>query len=531
MKITKISLQNFRAFDEIFELDLDNGKNLLLHGENGSGKSSLYFALKRFFEERGDTIANHRNHFAPDTRTAHVRVYLQGTDAQGTPCDRDFQWDDLGGHPLIIPKDSSISSQISPSLRSLLVDGAHRTGFLDYRIMLRTNLLSAPLSRSNRGPEVHGTIYGVEAKGLEAQLFDLVSMAILAGVRVTTTGGRESTIGELIRKVWETRPRYRYRQDMERANTAANAFNQAFNAILPQLEAKLAEFLNYFDNHCLTIKFQSVSLTWHKQSLTLTGADLIPEITFRGKSVHDHHLFLNEARLSAIGTCLFLAGVHLSDNDYDNPVHPRFLVMDDTLIGLELQNRLPVLRILSSDVFKNYQIFLFTHDRVWFDLARGHLREKDGWLHRELLADDATGYLVPRLKSSKSDLECAKTHLANGDLKAAAVYARSAFEWKLRNVCETNAIEIKFKKDNNKIGADDLWQGIIARQNKRLELQISRPNTPDFLPIHLAKEIEAMRSTILNQLSHAESPGLVRADVENALKAVGMLLKHDFPKP
>lgn len=57
MKITKISVQSFRAFDEPFELDLDGGRNLLLHGENGSGKSSIYVALKRFFEERGDDIA------------------------------------------------------------------------------------------------------------------------------------------------------------------------------------------------------------------------------------------------------------------------------------------------------------------------------------------------------------------------------------------------------------------------------------------------------------------------------------------
>ena len=41
MRIAKVSLQNFRAFDEPFELDLDGGKNLLLHGENGSGTSGL----------------------------------------------------------------------------------------------------------------------------------------------------------------------------------------------------------------------------------------------------------------------------------------------------------------------------------------------------------------------------------------------------------------------------------------------------------------------------------------------------------
>lgn len=111
-------------------------------------------------------------------------------------------------------------------------------------------------------------------------------------------------------------------------------------------------------------------------------------------------------------------------------------MLDDALIGLELQNRLSVLRILASEAFKHYQIFMLTHDWVWFDLARGHLREKDGWLHCELLANEDTGHLVLKLKSSANDLERAKFHLANGDLKAAAVYARSAFEWKLRAVSE-----------------------------------------------------------------------------------------------
>jgi wobble nucleotide-excising tRNase len=121
--------------------------------------------------------------------------------------------------------------------------------------------------------------------------------------------------------------------------------------------------------------------------------------------ITDHHQFLNEARLSAVATCLFLAGVLLSDNDYSNPDYPRFLVLDDSLIGLDLQNRLPVLRLLTSKAFKNYQIFLLTHDRVWFDIARGHVREQDGWLHWELLADESTGKLVPRGKAAQSDLE------------------------------------------------------------------------------------------------------------------------------
>lgn len=529
MKITRIGLQSFRAFDEPFELDLDGGKNLLLHGENGSGKSSISLALKRFFEERGDDIAKHRNHFSPAARTSHVHVHIKGKDAGGTAVDQDFHWNITDGHPLPVPKDAA-TAPISKELRSMLVDGGRRAGFLDYRAMLRTHLLSNPLSRSNRGPKLHDIIYGAESTGLEAQLFDLASLVILAGVRVDTAGGGQTTIGALMRMVWENRPSGRYKYQLAVANTCANAFNLAFNAKLRELEAKLAEFLSFFENHQLVIKFQPVSLAWDKAKLELKGAGLIPVIMFRGQLVSDHHQFLNEARLSALAACLFLAGVHLSDNDYGNPAYPRFLVLDDTLIGLDLQNRLPVLRILISDAFKNYQIFLLTHDRVWFELARGHLPEKDGWVHKELVAEETNNKLIPRSKPSQSDLVRASAHLDNGDLMAAAVYARAALEWKLRNVCEDRGIEIKFKKDNKAISADDLWQGIVARQRKREEIQATRPATPDFIPKQLEKDVEAMRSTVLNQLSHSGAPGLVKDDVRDALNTVAALHGHTFPK-
>lgn len=43
--ITKIEIDGFKAFPNNFSIDLLDGKNLLIYGENGSGKSSLYYAL------------------------------------------------------------------------------------------------------------------------------------------------------------------------------------------------------------------------------------------------------------------------------------------------------------------------------------------------------------------------------------------------------------------------------------------------------------------------------------------------------
>lgn len=43
--ISKITIDGFKAFPDSFTLDLEDGKNLLMYGENGSGKSSIYYAL------------------------------------------------------------------------------------------------------------------------------------------------------------------------------------------------------------------------------------------------------------------------------------------------------------------------------------------------------------------------------------------------------------------------------------------------------------------------------------------------------
>lgn len=42
-RINKISIENFKFFLEPFVLE-PKGKNVLMYGENGSGKSSIYWA-------------------------------------------------------------------------------------------------------------------------------------------------------------------------------------------------------------------------------------------------------------------------------------------------------------------------------------------------------------------------------------------------------------------------------------------------------------------------------------------------------
>ena len=79
MRITEIEIKNFKAFYGTYRIDLrKSGKNLLIYGENGSGKSSLYFALKLFLESGEDPshrFENDQNIFIEDP--GYIKLYLR----------------------------------------------------------------------------------------------------------------------------------------------------------------------------------------------------------------------------------------------------------------------------------------------------------------------------------------------------------------------------------------------------------------------------------------------------------------------
>ena len=80
MKITNIEIKNFRAFPQIYHINLHNaGKNLLVYGENGSGKSSLYLALKYFLESSmPENSGDNRNRaFETHQIYAEDKAYLE----------------------------------------------------------------------------------------------------------------------------------------------------------------------------------------------------------------------------------------------------------------------------------------------------------------------------------------------------------------------------------------------------------------------------------------------------------------------
>ena len=474
MKLTKVEIKDFRGFPGPgkYSFNLSRGKNLLIYGENGSGKSSLFRALVEFFtlDLQAKPFADYKNIFSdPNLTDGYVCVHFD--DGQ-----QPAVWSFNGDRPA----------------QARVTETALRKGCLDYRALLRTNF-------------VH--------EAGKVNLFDLVIKDLLAHHQVSAAGGT-AEIGNLWQGVLGSKPADHRGRNIERIQQTCDLFNQAVGPVWPDLEKKAEEVLTAFPYGDLSLHFDFPGVDYDVQRREIIQAELNLEVKLNEQTIPEHQHFLNEARLSAIALSLYLAGLLISIPAPvpEAPEYPKLLVLDDVLIGLDMSNRMPVLKILQEH-FADWQIILLTHDRVWFEIVRMQTEMDKDWLYHELyygLSD--TGYECPVLRGHNEGpsafLARARQHLRDNDERAAVVYARAAFERKLQRYCEEKSVPVRYHTNHRQITTEEFCQAIKKRAKEKGK------TWPAF------KQIEIYRKIVLNPLSHANTTTVTRPEIEGAIHAV-----------
>ncbi len=464
MRITRITLKDFMAFKGECTIDLKAGCNLLLYGENGSGKSSLFQALTCFFAP--DTpFGDHKNIFVT-TDDGFVKLEI----GDGTNPSKTYEWETTT-HPFTEP---------------LIVETSKTKGFLDYRSLLETHF-------------VHRHTDSVNA-------FDLLVNSLLVNAQNPLT---RSTLGEEWRHIQDLVAQRRGSRRNSRLDEAISDFNAGLTQLLGDLSSKSNEILALFEQNV------TVQLAFAGQGLQVASAGRHVEnrtvaltAEYYGRAVSRHHHFLNEARLSAIAVSIYLSALLLNP-----PSQLRVLFLDDVLIGLDMSNRLPLLGILQR-FFADWQVILATYDRVWFDMVWQRGKDMGSWQRGELFCCSDGQCDVPVYKGNGDYLAVATKHLDSGDLKAAAIYIRSAYELVIKRFCDRHHLAVRYCEKPKDQRSEDFWQVVKARK---------LGTGADLLDAELVSDVELFRSTVLNQLSHTAPVSLVRKEVEEAHKAVESL--------
>lgn len=503
MRITKIEIKNFKAFYGTYQIALTKkGKNLLVYGENGSGKSSLYMALKLFFASQYyiptlESIRWNREYFGflGGYRREKTHITL-GTTYNFSRHQNIFALEDgyIKLHFQETPDSIERIHEWSPAAREMedpfIVDAARTKGFLDYKALL----------------DMH---YYFRASAV-IDVFEFLTSYLLAETINDVTTHSFAEDWEALQ--WQSRPRKDSTTQIASRKKKVQNFNSGLARKLEKLKEKASEILGKF-RYNIALNFEFQGIIYDSQKNSLENQEILLTVEAFDKDIPSHHHFLNEAKLSAIALSIYFAALLLQP---DRAL--KLLVLDDVLMGLDMSSRLPVLDILKEYFLEeDYQIFLMTYDKAWYEIIKQQTDEKD-WKYTEFYFKATDEHEIPVCKEDAPYLEKAKEYFDASDYKACAVYLRTAFEALIEGFCESKHLLVKYYRNPNKRDSKHFWDAIKVENKRKVNNQ-----NPALLDQALINDIELYRTRILNPLSHASITNIHKKELEDTIEAVERL--------
>lgn len=298
-RISKLLLENFKFFYNKVELDFER-KNVLIYGENGSGKSSIYWALYTFLQSVFKTdVAQIRKYF--DSKSEQNLINRFADDKCDCGITVEFVDDDKS------TTIREISNGAINTQRDLIVkEAAQASDFLTYKLLAR--------------------LYDFK-NSQDINLFPLFADELLMFINFRENLVRhDGTTGTANAYDWwkyistGLNPKPNINEEPYKIfHNAVNKFNYELDYYLKKITESVNEYLRKFkQNIRLTFKYRKAIYdafekgSKKKRNNKTFPPKIILNVSFNHEKLADHkkdilrpQTFLNEARLTAIalGTC------------------------------------------------------------------------------------------------------------------------------------------------------------------------------------------------------------------------------------
>jgi hypothetical protein len=431
-RIDKLHINNFKFFQDAEPLVL-GGNNLLLYGENGSGKSSIYWSLYTLFEASLKTSDDEiKKYFSKKIKKEDSLINIHALEV--TP-----NSDDYNSFIEVSTDDDPVKPSFKISLSDVAIRGNADARFVNYASDFMNYRMLLGISAFRHSDPIN--LFGVFIE----DIFKYVQFARVQITRnkaqLTFTNAfdiwQQIEIGpEWVDSVNSKNPTkilaYKYSLEWTEFDNLVISFNQSLEKIIDYINIHGPAYLKKlgYDFEFNLILDQKASYYKAEKKYFPIEFKLglkIPSYDNVVDAINKPHSFLNEAKLSAIAISIRLA--ILSQKLKENCL--KFIVVDDLLISLDMRNREKVIELLlSSEFIDNYQLLILTHDKMFYQMAKHkvNLLEQENWVYYEMYETRENGTGKPLVKKHKTYLEKAKTFFNENNLEESANNLRKAAE-------------------------------------------------------------------------------------------------------
>jgi len=413
-KLETIKIQNFKIFNEEVTIPVE-GKHILAWGVNGSGKSSLYWSLYTFLQCNTKSAIEPEKYFNKGNESLHN---IHATDHLSSHIKLGFKepGSDEEFMELSLTQNDTKSDYIG-----FINSGSE---FITHRLLLNFY--------NYRNSE-------------KIDLFPVFFRDIFPYFN-TAQGKNFRTLYNLIEDGLQT-------ETMGNLNTLAKEFNDGLEDLIqPIRRGDATKFYNdnfAYPNEEIDIKIlfpEELKIEGSRPNRRLINpkVNLSAKLKANGgdeKPILRPQSFFNEARINAIA--LSIRFVLMANRAPVETV--KFLVLDDLLISLDMQNRVKVIKLILKEFKQKYQVMIFTHDKGFYkEMLRQIEPDKHNWKVMQFYEPVSAGANPQIEYEDETYLAKANSAFLKHDYEACGLYLRK----------ETEAILVKFLDPK----MEDFWK-------------------------------------------------------------------------
>lgn len=525
-KINSIKFKNFKAFfgEETIQLD---GKNLLVYGENGSGKSSIFWGLYTFLQSSGKELKDITKYFdyfedgKPETYDSLKNIFALDTDEAFIELET---IDNLNVKTIHRIDQTSANTNVAADTTISIANAS--SDFINYKLL--------------------HNFYNVTHKQ-EINLWEVFNRDIFPFYRVNENVG-EKYFKERIDLITFDIPRTIKKRASPIGDRPQTEFVDKINALnndiinfLIDIERNANDFLksHFFDgvdvlkmqlSYDKLINYSSIKDKKTNEYSIRLDVQIWDNNASNWKTIKRPHSFLNEAQLTRVAIAVRVGALmtRLQNRDY------QVLCLDDMLISLDMGNRDKVIQAFLNtekkhalDFFDKFQKLIFTHDKAFYNLCKQRIRlnlDETEWHFKEIYLDTKNTIHKPFIDNSTDYFEKALKHLKAFDYPASANALRQGLENLVFNFLPNSYRLTKERK------GEELT---IKKQFNDLLEALKTIHKLYKVDVNIINDLFVYKDTLLNPLSHdnIDTP-VYKEEIEKVLSLIPVLktLKTDIVK-